>query len=314
MKHIALATTAACLSIVAAVCSNGKPEERMKSNESRVVNRTQGGGRWFPGSRDELTRAVDGFLEKADVPGIEGRIVAAIAPHAGFQYSGKVAGHTFRAIRNGATGTNAPQTVVILGFTHRMPFKGVAIMDGDALDTPIGATTLDKSAAGILTRGRDRLFMNTAPHMGEHSAENEVPFVQRALPGAKLVVALIGDHDEKTLSDLVSALVELAKTSRILVVASSDMLHDPDYDLVSGTDRKTLKKVADMDHKGLMKDWSGDKQIFCGIMPALAVMRFAEAQGCKTGTVLCYRNNGDDDPSSRGTWVVGYGSAVFAVP
>lgn len=314
MKHISLTTVVACLAICYGTCANANQEEVMKTNQYQVMNSAFGGGRWFPDDKSKLIGMVDEFLETAQVSNTEGRIIGAIAPHAGFQFSGKIAGLTFRAIKNGTKGTNTPETVVILGFTHRQPFRGVAIMDGDAMETPAGVSTLDKPAAAILTKGRERLFLNSAAHKGEHSAENEVPFVQRALPDAKLVIALIGDHDDKTLSELVAALVELGRQRRILVVASSDMLHDSDYDLVSKTDRLTLKKVNEMDHIGLMKEWRGDRQIFCGIMPVLAVMRFAGTQGSRTGTVLGYRNSGDDDPSSRGSWVVGYGSVVFTTP
>jgi len=308
-------TLSACLCAAALSCSKVNSEDNMKTNspQPQIINKAQGGGRWFPANGNVLKKMVDDYIEKAAVPRIEGRIVSAIAPHAGYVYSGKVAGFTFRAIKDNAKGTNAPETVVILGFTHQMGFKGVALMDGDSVETPVGIAALDKAAAELMVKGRQRITLDSAPHMGEHSAENEVPFVQRTLPNAKLVVALIGDHDGKTLVDIVTALAELAKTKRILVVASSDMLHDPDYDLVTKTDRQTLKKVTALDDKGLASDWSGERQIFCGVMPVLAAMQFAKAQGCREGSVLYYRNNGDDDPSSRGNWVVGYGAAVFVV-
>lgn len=314
MRCSALCFAAAILVAGSASCSRGDAEKDVKTNSPQVVLKALGGGRWFPGDKQTLGKMIDGFVNNAEIPKIEGRLVSVIAPHAGYQYSGKVAGFTFRAIKDYATGTNMPETVVVLGASHRMAFKGVAVMDGDSFETPLGATPLDRSAAGILTTGRRLIRLDSAPHMGEHSAENEIPFVQKTLPGAKLVVAIVGDHTGETLAQLVSALVELAGKKKILVVASSDMLHSPDYDFVSKTDRQTLKKVAALDTRGIMDDWSGDHQVFCGVMPVLAAMQFAEAQGCKTGTVLHYRNNGDDDPSSRGNWVVGYGAAVFSVP
>ncbi len=272
-----------------------------------------GAGKWFPADPATLEHMVGRDINAAEVPEIKGRIIATIAPHAGYVYSGKVAGYSFRAARDNLTGTDLPETVVVLGFTHSIGFPGIAFMDGDSIETPLGPSALDQTAIEMLTTGRERLFIDYAPHEMEHSAENEIPFVQAAFPNAKLVVALTGDHEDRSLNELVQALSALAETKRILVVASTDMLHADDYELVSSTDRQTLERVAAMDIMAIGKTWSPQNQIFCGIMPVLAAMRFAEAQGCRQSTVLYYRNSGDEDPISRGHWVVGYGSVVFAV-
>ena len=110
-----------------------------------------------------------------------------------------------------------------------------------------------------------------------------------------------------------AGLERLAADREVLVVASTDMLHDEDYDLVSDTDRVTLEKVESMDMDGIISSWDYSRQVFCGVGPVIAVMRFSRSRGCGKGSVMCYRNSGDDFPESRGSWVVGYGSAVFAV-
>jgi AmmeMemoRadiSam system protein B len=295
-----------------AACSRGGGEEpTMNDSPRRIVRQAVGAGRWFPGSRNELQGMVDGFIAEARVPAVTGRIVSAIAPHAGYIYSGRVAGYTYRAIRDSAAAGNKPDTVVVLGFSHRGAFSGVALMDGDALETPLGPVDLDAEAGKLLTLQSDRIRFYFAPHAGEHSAENQLPFVQTALPGTKVVVGLVGDHDAKTLEALLAALNELAKAKKILVIASTDLLHDPDYDLVARTDRTTLAKIAALDDAGLASSWSADRQVCCGIGPVLTAMRFARSQGCTRGTTLHYRNSGDDYPDSRGNWVVGYGSVVF---
>ncbi len=289
-------------------------EDLKMANASEIVTRqAHGSGRWFPGNKQELKEMVESYIENAQPETVEGRIVAAIAPHAGYIYSGKVAGFTFRAIKDNAQKTGQPETVVVLGFSHSGGFPGVALMDGDFIETPLGKAALDTEAAKMLAGASHRIFFNYGPHRGEHSAENEIPFVQAALPHAKMVVALMGDHDPETLDALVGALEALSRKTRLLVVASTDMLHDPSYDLVTKTDEKTLKKLAAMDCEGLEKTWGYDKQILCGIGPVLAVMKFAKGKGGKKGSVLYYRNSGDDFPKSRGQWVVGYGAAVFAV-
>jgi len=286
----------------------------MKAEKKPVVRQALGSGRWFPGQAAKLKEMVETFIDKAEPSGIKGRLVAAIAPHAGYVYSGRVAGHTFRALKDNAAAGQEPDTVVVLGFSHRMGFRGVALMDGDAMATPLGSTDLDGEAAAFLVRHGSRIRMNYAPHAGEHSAENEIPFVQAALPDSKLVVGIIGDHDPATITDLVGALAKLAKEKKIIVVASTDLLHDADYDLVTKTDKVTLKKVGAMDHAGILKSWAYTNQVMCGVAPVIAAMRFAETQGSKEGTVLFYRNSGDDYPESRGSWVVGYGAVVFGVP
>lgn len=286
----------------------------MKSESKRVVRAAVGAGRWFPGDRASLKRMVDGFISGAGTCSVTGAIVAAVAPHAGYVYSGPAAGYVFSALRAQTETRGAPETVVILGFSHNRGFPGVALMDGDAISTPLGETPLDRQAAEIIAKGRDAVEFNYAPHMGEHSAENQVPFVQSALPQAKLVLAIMGDHSERTIGQLADGLAELARARNIVVIASSDMLHDPDYDLVTRTDKASLKLVEAMDSRKLLKEWSYDRQIFCGIAPLAAAMRFAVGRGCKRADVLHYENSGDRHPEGRGQWVVGYGAIVFAVP
>ncbi len=285
----------------------------MANAREMITHQAHGSGRWFPGNKRELQQMVEIFIENAQPKPVSGRIVAAIAPHAGFIYSGKVAGYTFKALMENAKREGAPETVVVLGFSHRGGFPGVALMDGDFIETPLGKTRLDKEASQLLTSESPKIFMDYGPHRGEHSAENEIPFVQAAFPDSEVVVALMGDHDPNTVAQLVKALDTLSGKKRLVVVASTDLLHDPDYDLVTGTDRKTLQMVAAMDMKGLEESWGYGNQIMCGIGPVLAAMGYAEAQGSREGSVLYYRNSGDDFPEGRGRWVVGYGAAVFAV-
>lgn len=288
-------------------------EGEMNANNKKVVREAFGSGRWFPDNKTVLKAMVTQYMDNAVVENPGGRIVGAISPHAGYVYSGKVAGYTFRSIKENAEAGYRPDTVVVLGLSHRGGFPGVALMDGDSLETPIGTVTLDKNAGNFLTKKSKRIFYDYRPHMGEHSAENQIPFLQAAIPGIKVVIGLMGDHDSKTVADLVSALNDLAKEKKIMVLASSDMLHDPDYTYVSKTDRHTLEEVRTMDYDKLAGEWKSTKQVFCGIAPVLVAMKFAEDQGCKSGTVLYYRNSGDDHPESRGNWVVGYSAVIFTV-
>ena len=293
---------------------SGYGEDGMNQKNQQVVRRTHGDGRWFPGDKAALSKVINEYVGAAKVSPIKGRIIGAISPHAGYVYSGAIAGYVFRVIKEQAAKGEAPDTVVILGLSHQGGCRGVALMDGDAIRSPLGETALDKEAALLLTSNRPSIMLDYAPHNGEHSAENQIPFVQTVLPNARLVVGLIGDHDPKTFDELSAGLGELAKKRKLLVIASSDLLHDPDYNRVTQTDQASLKNVASLQTQELLKCWSYENQIFCGMSAVAVTMRFVEKQGCREGIVLRYRNTGDDHPDSRGNWVVGYGAVVFPLP
>lgn len=280
-------------------------------NERQITRTALGAGRWFPGQREELAKMVGKFIDEAKPTKQPGRIVGLIAPHAGYVYSGPVAGYAYRAARDNAAKAGSPDVAVVLGFSHRESFRGVALMDGSTFTTPLGAATLDTAAADELISTDPRIVLDYRPHMGEHSAENQIPFLQVALPTTPLVIALIGSHDPDLIAALTSALDKLAQNKKVLVIASSDMLHDPDYERVRKTDQNTLRHVAALDIMGVMREWDHDQQVFCGLAPVVAAMTFARQQGSREGLVLRYRNSGDDHPESRGQWVVGYGAVAF---
>ncbi|MFH1477280.1 MAG: AmmeMemoRadiSam system protein B [Verrucomicrobiota bacterium] len=292
----------------------GYGKDDMNHKNQQVVRRTHGNGRWFPGDKTALVKMINEYIGAARVSPVKGRIIGAISPHAGYIYSGPIAGYVFRVIQEQAAKGEAPDTVVILGISHQRGFRGVALMDGDVVRSPLGDMALDKDAAALLTSNQPSIYLDYAPHNGEHSAENQIPFIQAVLPNVRLVVGLIGDHEAKTFNELSAGLGELAKKRKLLVIASSDLLHDPDYNRVTRTDQASLQNVAAMKTQELLERWSYENQIFCGMSAVAVTMRFAEKQGCREGIVLRYRNTGDDYPDSRGNWVVGYGAVVFPLP
>lgn len=273
--------------------------------------RSWGQGWWFPADARRLTAMVDRYIESAEVPVLPGRLVAAVAPHAGYPYSGVVAGHTYRALREAAR-HEPPDAVVVLGICHRASFPGVALLEGDAIQTPLGLALLDPVLGAALVAADVGYHWDSEPHVGEHSAENQIPFLQRALPGVRLAVGLFGETDPDVVAAAVSGLEQAAAGRRVVVVASTDLLHDADYERVCGADRETLAHMMALDAEGLWQSWSPHAQCCCGIGPVLTALVWARAQGCRAGQLLCYRNSGDDHPETRGEWVVGYGAVAFA--
>lgn len=285
----------------------------MSSNQQSIVHNARGAGRWFPVDQTELLSIVRGYTgDENHLPSFSNRIVAAISPHAGFIYSGRIAGITFRSLKDNASVPGfSPETVVIVGFPHRVPVTGVALLDGSAIVTPLGKAVLDEEGARLMVQASKIIHFDARPHAMEHSAENQVPFAQFAIPDSRMILAIMGDHSDETVNELVKALKALAAKKRVVVVASTDLLHDPDYDKVTRTDKATLKTITGLEDTRLLAKWSPTEQVCCGIGPVVTAMRFARSQGCPGGVLLQYRNSGDDFPESRGQWVVGYGAVVF---
>lgn len=279
----------------------------------RLIRCAMGAGKWFPSNRIELQSMIRNFLEEAHPPPIEGRISGLIAPHAGYVYSGPIAAAAYKALRENIANYSAPDTSIVLGFSHRGSFRGIALMDGNTFATPLGLSPLDGESVSLLSSSDPRISVDYRPHIGEHSAENQIPFLQAILPETPMVIGLIGSHDPALIEMLASSLVKLSKKKKILVIASSDMLHDPSYELVRKTDIATLKKVAAMDISGVLRAWDFTQQVFCGIAPVVTTMQYASRLGCTRAVTLRYRNSGDDFPESRGQWVVGYGAVAFPV-
>jgi len=174
-------------------------------------------------------------------------------------------------------------------------------------DMPVDRAFMDR----VLQAGGDGMFLDQSFHAQEHSAENQLPFLQVALPQVPVAVALIGGHDPDVAIRLAAALQAAAQGRRMCVIASTDLLHDPDFDRVVASDQVTLGMMERLDFTGLNKAWSYTSQVCCGIGPVLTVLEVARRSGCRQGKCLAYCNSGDIDPAGRGQWVVGYGAMIF---
>lgn len=280
---------------------------------TQAIHQAQGSGRWFDADGTHLRREIIQYLAAADVRLPEqARVIAAVAPHAGYLYSGAIAGHAYSALEQHAVRCGAPDVAVVLGISHSGMTGGVALLDGAALATPLGHAALSQECGDFLCRQEAGFYWDAQVHVGEHSVENQVPFLQVALPETPLVLGLVGTHDVVARTRVSEALSALACTKRVLVIASSDMLHDPSEERVRTTDERTCGMLSAMDSDGLLQSWSYTHQVLCGIAPTAMAMEYARAQGVTCGQVLAYGTSADVSPECRGQWVVGYGAVVFA--
>ena len=254
-------------------------------------------GSFYPGEAKRLTAAVDGYLADARPSRVGSPAIpkAVIAPHAGYQYSGPIAGSAYGSLVAHAKGI---ERVVLLGPSHRVPFAGVAASHAAAFDTPLGAVPVDRDAIEALLN--DGLIRHKdAAHAREHSLEVHLPFVQRVFPGACVVPLLAGDHD---FTGVAAVLARLWGGPETIIVVSSDLSHYHDYDTACRLDRKTADAIE------ARRAGSVDSEQACGATPVNALLQIAAEKGLDAAT-LDMRNSGDTaGPRDE---VVGYGAFVF---
>jgi len=268
-------------------------------------------GSWYEGNPKALTRAVDLYLDQAELPELPGEVIAIIAPHAGHIYSGSVAGYAFAAVRG-----RTPDVVAILSPMHQPYYESLLTTSHSAYETPLGQVPVDTEAVSSLdARLRTSLGYGLTPvaYDREHSLEIELPFLQRAL-GAdfKLLPVMVRSQSLKISQQLGVDLAETLRGKKALMVASTDLSHFYTQEDALTYDNEMLRRIESFSPEDVFNA-EKDKQGFaCGLGAVTAVLWAARALGATTIKVLRHATSGDvtGDYSS----VVGYGAAVILKP
>ncbi|MFH0732250.1 MAG: AmmeMemoRadiSam system protein B [Candidatus Omnitrophota bacterium] len=263
---------------------------------------------FYPADPKELKAMVDGFIDKAEVPQIEGEIIAVVLPHAGYQYSGHVAGYGAKIIKD-----KDFDTVILVALSHRVPFNGLTVLDKDFYKTPLGNVAVDKEITQKLLAYSTEISSYKAPFTIEHSAEVEIPFMQRLLPNARIAIILTGDFSYKNCSLLRDSLVSVVNSSnkKVLLLASTDMSHFFTEKEAHDIDALTLKDIEGFNPESLYKkcEAMSNSERPCGTIGLVGVMMAARQLGANEIKVLKYATSADTTPDK--SRVVGYFSAVI---
>jgi MEMO1 family protein len=270
--------------------------------EKEMVFQPVVAGQFYPADPQELGTQVDQFIEDANVPSDLSSVFGIVSPHAGYVYSGAVAGHSFAAVKD-----RKPDVVVVLGLSHRTPGE-IAVLDYDAYLTPLGKMMIDRKAVDALAEQEKSISRSDAMFLTEHSLEVQLPFIQRTFPGVPVVLIAIGRADRNKLERLARALHAVFADRDALFVASTDLSHFRSYDAASQIDNETLAFLAKCDLDGLYKS-SELRDRMCGLAPVTALYLTFKEFGGKQARLLNYRNSGDT--SGDRNRVVGYGAVAL---
>jgi len=298
-------------------------EQQPPASAQKLKLRSAGvAGVFYPADPAELTAMMDKMLLQAAVPEIDGEILAMVAPHAGYQYSGPVAAYAYALLKG-----RRYARVVVIAPSHYEAFNFTSVYDDDGYATPLGTVLIDKPFSHELAKLTPSIQLSDRGHKPtrrgvEHAIEVQLPWLQHVLGDFLLVPIVMGDQSYQSSRALGVALEKLIgeghsrkehapgqAAGETLIVASSDLSHYHTYPDAEKIDHKTLSALQAWDYWSMSQNFDSRVWEACGGGPIIAAAIAAERMGANRAQVLDYANTGD--VTGDRTQVVGYSADAF---
>jgi len=261
-------------------------------------------GRFYPGRSESLGRQIDQYL--GNEPEKIESALGCVVPHAGYMYSGHVAGAVFGKLPKRST-------YIILCPNHTGRGAPLAIMSSGEWLTPLGRVPVDSAMATLLRRACHLLMEDAEAHEEEHSLEVQLPFLQRSVGEFRFVPIAIGVGGYSGLETLGHSIAQAVRPSAgaVMVVASSDMNHYEPDGLTREKDHKAIEKILALDPAGLYEVLRREDISMCGYGPAIAMLTAAKDLGAQRAQLIKYATSADT--SGDRDAVVGYAGIVVSL-
>ncbi len=269
-------------------------------------------GRVYPADAGTLRDTVDRLLAQAPKTTVAGRIVAALCPHAGYDYSGAPTAQVFRALAG-----MAPEIVAVVGTAHFADRPGFFLAEHSALRTPLGDVLVAESEAQQLLKTCPSVTASAEAHAQEHSVEVVLPFLQRTFKDCKILPVVSNAQSLSEAKRFGRALAGVLKGKKALVIAASDLSHYPPLEIARQVDPASLESFLTLDPDYLWRTEAALMSLdapelhctWCGKAAAAAVQEAAASLGADWGEALACANSADSGGDESRT--VGYGAALL---
>jgi AmmeMemoRadiSam system protein B len=259
-----------------------------------MIRRPAVAGQFYPASKAHLEEEVKKYLSTGLRPE---PAVGVISPHAGYVYSGHVAGAVFSAVK-------VPQRVIVLSPNHTGLGAPAAIMNDGEWALPTGNIRIDSGLASDLIKECGELQVDHRAHLMEHSLEVQLPFLQARQPDLRMVPICLShiryDICEKIGRAIASVIwriqtppFEKGGAGGALIVASSDMTHYEPHEAAKKKDSLAIDRIMALDAKGLLDICARERITMCGVVPVAVMLIAAKELGAKEASLLKYATSGD---------------------
>jgi len=261
-------------------------------------------GRFYSSNPAELTSLVRKYA-RADLQTNPVRTQACLVPHAGYIFSGHVAGAVYARII-------LPKRILILGVRHHPRGEPVAILSSGAWRTPLGDAPIDEALAAALLKACPPLREDSVAHSAEHSLEVQLPFLQVLAPDFTFVPVALGTIRFEDLISVGEALAQVLETVKedVLLLTTSDLNHYEDDATTRVKDHKAIDQLLARNPRGLYDTCRNENISMCGLGPAVAMLTALNALGAKNSELVKYATSAD--VSGDRDAVVGYAGMIFS--
>jgi AmmeMemoRadiSam system protein B len=258
-------------------------------------------GSFYPSDPRDLERQIDGFTTDS-VKKIAAR--GCIVPHAGYMYSGHVAGAVYSSLQ-------IPARCILLGPRHFPRGEPFAILTEGSWVTPLGAAQIDTELAAALAHAYPRMRDDPVAHEREHSLEVQIPFLQRlAAENFRFVPVVLATDRFPAMEELGHAVAQVisAQVEPVLVIASADMNHYESDAITRVKDHRAMERILALDPRGLYDTVRSEGISMCGYAATVATLVAMRDLGAKEAQLICYATSGDITGDRE--QVVGYAGII----
>jgi len=269
--------------------------------DEKMVRKPVVAGQFYPGSslalKDEIAKHISKETKKEKALGL-------VMPHAGYPYSGPVAGQVISRVE-------ITDTVIILGPNHTGRGEPYSLMSEGTWETPLGNVEIDTELANAILKNTSYLKDDTLAHAYEHSIEVQLPFLQYFKSDFKFVPISLSSYEGKTLKSIGQGLAQAIKDSNrdVMIIASSDMTHYESHEQAKMKDAAAIEAILKLDEDGLLRKVDELNISMCGWMPTVVMLSCCKQLGAKTARLVKYQTSGET--TGDYTSVVGYAGIII---
>jgi hypothetical protein len=259
-------------------------------------------GRFYPSDPQELTRQIQEYSSGATE---KTHALGCVVPHAGYVYSGRVAGAVYAAME-------IPAQSILLGPRHFPQGQPMAILSEGSFETPLGQAQIDGMLAAELARACPLLREDEVAHGREHSLEVQLPFLQTLAANFRFVPVVLATDRYGAMEELGRAVAQVVKAQRepVLVIASSDMNHYESDAITRAKDERAIARILALDPRGLYDTVRSEGITMCGYAATVAMLVAVRELGAKGATLVRHATSGE--VTGDLDEVVGYAGIVIS--